>query len=1192
MLDAAKDYLAYKRFGNVAYTCIIAHLLCGLAFFAPAVYWWASEDGKFSCLVDKESTATYKEQVEQVCFLRYRQTYNSPLPLYGFVLLSIGSTVLIGVIYSLLVRKRVEEIESNHERETVDKAEGRTNHDRRTIYVFYCYFVHLVLRALFGITFIVLQHSYFYPNGFDSKFSCSLPETDHVSTSDINAPKNTNRNSTSLTCENATASEKTLLGRIATVVNGIVVFVIILEVIYLLRRFPVLNRHSKKDGGNCDSKFVTVYLLGKQCNVPERQPLTNIENNSPDIENNSPDISNRQCSTVTRIQDFSTLNCSVFDCIPQEGTTTDNSIQDTSNQECSTKDCCVPGCIPQEGSTTGSEECRTQDYDASDSIAQSCCTKENSIQNSIHFYKQEVKKRSRAHDIYYIQKISLDGMYIDVIIHTERARHKFSPNMKRHEINDVYTKVPSDSIRLEKIKDLFYPNKDTKEIFPRSILAIGRPGIGKTVLTEKLLCDWANEIDEFYCDKIVFFFKLRLFDYSEFKNISLKTFLQLGSRLDTEKVESIYQKIVNEPQKAIFIFDGLDECNDTSDECFDQSNMIANDQSKCMSGISLFIKLVRGEMLRGATVLVTSRPSADDFYSKLDFDRNVEIIGFTSDKIEGYVSRFCDNKNRSDLKQTMWNHIKSSSELLNLCYIPVNCWIICGTLYECFNDLENDSNVLPKTLTELYEVALYNVGEKHQRNADANCSAQETLKNLQRVAFNGMKDGKLVFSNELFNEQMKASGLLNHLSDSISPDQFCFTHLTLQEFLASRHVTETLTFAEIKTFISDHIKLPKWHLVLQFISGLLGKKINKFPEESVDCISTFVEGLIVITDKDNSDHKCVFLNHHEVLVMKCLREVNNEEIAKDVCETIVLNDIVELCSQHDVDLSSNEWAAVTAVCKHMSNLAILVLQYRNEDSLRSVRKLLEKRCIKKLELKAVPAQEGMDQVFSALTKVSCTLKDRHTCSKLTSLKLVCIHTSDERFWNICSFFENGNGSHLEKLDLCHNKFSRMTKLFKTLKSECCPKLAYLCLASNAICDEDAEVLWDALTKGLRKLTELDVSRCQLTNQCIPSLCKGLQDERCQLTVLSLNFNNIGDEGACTLFETAYTKENCKLAKLRLRHCSLTDHCVPALDKALKDRRRSIDLDLNGNPFTEEDKRVKKVTSNRRDRKRYFADINL
>jgi hypothetical protein len=115
--------------------------------------------------------------------------------------------------------------------------------------------------------------------------------------------------------------------------------------------------------------------------------------------------------------------------------------------------------------------------------------------------------------------------------------------------------------------------------------------------------------------------------------------------------------------------------------------------------MNLFIKLVLGDLLKGATVLVTSRQTADDFYSRLDFDRIVEIIGFTSDKIEEYVNRFCDNNNTSDLKTKIWNHIKSSSELLNLCYIPVNCFVVCVTLSGCLSDPTNETGALPTTLT-------------------------------------------------------------------------------------------------------------------------------------------------------------------------------------------------------------------------------------------------------------------------------------------------------------------------------------------------------------------------------------------------------------------------------------------------------------------------------------------------------------
>jgi hypothetical protein len=53
----------------------------------------------------------YKIYVEKTCYSRYDQTYNSPLPLYSFVLLNIDFTVLASVIYSFGVSSRVEEIE-------------------------------------------------------------------------------------------------------------------------------------------------------------------------------------------------------------------------------------------------------------------------------------------------------------------------------------------------------------------------------------------------------------------------------------------------------------------------------------------------------------------------------------------------------------------------------------------------------------------------------------------------------------------------------------------------------------------------------------------------------------------------------------------------------------------------------------------------------------------------------------------------------------------------------------------------------------------------------------------------------------------------------------------------------------------------------------------------------------------------
>ena len=1017
MIVSIKDYIAPKTFGYIAYLCAIVHFLCGLGFTTVTIALRASENEKFSCFVDAKSTVTFKKQVDKACFTRYDQAYNSPVPYYGFVLLSIGLPALVCIIYSIIiVRTRVEEIRSSYEQQTIGKV---SNHElnKRTIYVFYFYFLHLVVRSLFGFIFTVLQHRYFYPNGFDFKFSCNLPPVDQEM-----SPKNIsqNLNGTLFTCENASASEKHISGIFLSVLNTIIAFILFMEVIYLWRRLP-----------SCDTEFVVVYFLRKRY--------------------------------------LTAIKC-------------------------------------------------------------------------VHFYKQQILDRRGC------------DYYINVVIHTERAPHKFCKNMSRHEIYDVYMKVPPTSILLENVRDLFYPNKDTKDKFPRTILVIGRPGIGKTVLSEQILRDWAkskDEVDEHFYEKITFYFQLRCFN--KFKNMSLKQFLQIGTGLSGETFENIYEEIKLHPRKAILVFDGLDEFSGNSISCLDQSRMIPNDPNNCMSAMNLFVKLLLGDLLRGATVLVTSRPTTDDFYSRFQFDRHVEIIGFPSSKIEEYVNQFCNSNDKSDHTVKIWNHIQSSVELLNLCYIPVNCFIVCATLSCCLSEPENDE-ALPTTLTELYQNALrYFEKLDGQRNTEANPTENlESLKKLQELAFRGMKSGRLIFDEELFNEQMKKSSLINCLStNSIFSvqTQFCFIHLTIQEFLAAKHVIETLTPIGVKKFISSHAQSCNWHLVLQFIAGLLGKKIKMFDSKYSYCIRAFAECLEVNGGE-------IELNYKEVFIMKCLREVGDDEITENVCKSTALNDVVKVYQDLNLyKLPADTWAAVTFVCKHMRNLSILRLVITSVDCLRAVLALLRKRCINQLELYKVAGYDEveMDNVFTELATSNCLLDHKHT--KLTSLTLhdFCTIHADADLSNTCAFFENWHANHLELLDLSRNKINSrgISKLCEVINNSRTTKCKKLCLNGNRICDEGAIVLWDTLYKGFSNLTKLFVRGCSLTERCIHSLVKALQNEGCQLAFLSLGRNAIGNEGVCFLLQNALAEGNCKITNLNLDECSLTDQFIPILCKVLQ-----------------------------------------
>ena len=519
---------------------------------------------------------------------------------------------------------------------------------------------------------------------------------------------------------------------------------------------------------------------------------------------------------------------------------------------------------------------------------------------------------------------------------------------------------------------------------------------------------------------------------------------------------------------------------------------------------------------------------------------------------------------------------------MNLCYIPVNCFIVCVTLSGCLIHPRNDTGALPTTLTELYQTSIDHFAAHHNKNMDVTFSEQ-TLRKTSGIGIPWYQtQAILVFNKQSFDEQMKMSGLVNSLSNPIFPvqTQFCFIHLTIQEFLAAKHVTDTLPPDEIKKFISTHGKSGQWHLVLQFIAGILGKKMKMSSSDYYDCVSNFTKCLDLAPNI--KAYEMDLGVHHNMFVMKCLRELDDEDIVETVCQNTDLNLVTNITHIGVFkSLSTSECVAITFVCKHLNNLKYLYLDcsFAENDCFLEISKLLQQRCLENLYFNDYNRNKGSDladeQITSALMRQKCTLNHEHV--KLNSLHLD-MALNEECVSNMCAFIKNGHASHLQTLKLSSTfsitQSSEMSKLWEAFNKVPCPELRDLDLGSSYISDEGVHMLCNALIKGLCNLNKLSLNSCSLTEKSMHSLCKALCHEHCKLSQMYLGNNAIGDEGVNISFNDAVRRDQCELTYLNLNGCSLTANCIVALCKALQDKHCKLtDLSLANNVIGDEGVRM-------------------
>ena len=710
--------------------------------------------------------------------------------------------------------------------------------------------------------------------------------------------------------------------------------------------------------------------------------------------------------------------------------------------------------------------------------------------------------------------LKMDEIYVNVAIHQGRARHNFAKGRSK-QLPDA-----DDRRLFEKPEDIF-------DEAHKNVLAVGHPGIGKTWLSIKMLRLWAtgeafNEDDhENSHFDVVFLVKFKRFNNDNAK-LSLCDLLAQAETVHNLD-DAVWDSIKKESTKVLLIFDGLDEYSRKEDiNAQEDDRTYKNCVEEKMPLSVLYKKLVAEKLLPSASILTTTRPTAVKYVDHLDFQRTVEIGGFSPNAVKEYVEKFAQGNPEA---KKLWELIKSNINLFSFCYIPMNCFLICHGLLQIIRP--ESRQPLPTRMTDIYKMTVKMIFFNH--NSELQGSSQKELEKLKsthmykpfekfpaelqkifnslgEIAYKGVKEGRLLFeSSEV--SRLEDCGLLHKLPD-LKPkalgdppkSQFCFPHPTVQEFFAAKHLVDTKTREGIEEFVCNHINDATWQVVLQFVAGLLKstlssdifiKLLPKSTEERRICRPQKEETLTywpATRDKDLA-----------VQVCKCLYEINDEQepVLQNKIEKIEFNTVeFRNCYLAPIDAAAvlhflenaEEVVEINLSCNALGDLGA------NE-----VKRFIvnRKRKLKRLYLSFNYLTDNAAKDFAAALQ--------HSNCKLESLDLSDNNLTDNAAKDFAAALEH---SKLKSLYLRSNQFTdNAAKDFAAaLKHSNC-KLKSLVLSGHDFTDNAAKDFAGALKHSDCKLELLALSDKNLTENAVKEFHAALKHGNCKLESSSKRFNN-------------------------------------------------------------------------------------
>ncbi|MBN3290173.1 NLRP3 protein, partial [Polypterus senegalus] len=445
-------------------------------------------------------------------------------------------------------------------------------------------------------------------------------------------------------------------------------------------------------------------------------------------------------------------------------------------------------------------------------------------------YKEEIKDnlvKIREYNSLPGETVDFNARYTKLILvkknqQVEEKKMELEAKGKTH--THLMEKHRDSSINIEHLFSAI--ENERKE--PKTVVIQGPSGIGKSFTVHKIMLDWAS--GKLFPDRFRYVFHLCCRELRIWENNSLEDLIMQCS----DTLKPAIQEIQSDPKSVLFIFDGFDELKlfPEDGESKDGKNVAT----------SVVIKLLRKNILREASLLITTRPTALHVLEKIvTIERCVEVVGFLEEEIKDYFIKSFQNEKEAI---SAFNIIEENKVVLSMCFVPIFCWIVCSIMK---TGGQNSEQIMKNMQTDS-QVMLHFINHLLEHHCMSSTSGKtEFLQKVNKLAFFGIREEKRVFTEKDLsmcsintdNNETTFFSKLFFKADARRHVLYHFLHLTVQELFAAIYCVSRSSNEEIEQLLNDSLDTKNQSLihVVRFIFGLSSVKSQEIMEDGCQIMS-------------------------------------------------------------------------------------------------------------------------------------------------------------------------------------------------------------------------------------------------------------------------------------------------------------------------------------------------------------------